>query len=62
MTTVYEEERDSEFVEADSTEEAVELIKQYIFDNTDHEEYPELEITEDSVELGDIATLIYATI
>lgn len=49
-TKKYKEEFDSESVEAESEPEAIELIKQYIFDNTDHEEYPEMKITEDGIE------------
>lgn len=52
--TEYKEEKDCEITDADSADEAIELIKQYIFDNTDHEEYPEMRITESGVDLGDI--------
>ncbi len=55
LNTVYKEERDTELVDADDPEDAIELIKQYIFDNTDHEEYPEMEITEDGVDLGEVS-------
>ena len=52
-TTKYKEEYDSELVEADSEPEAIELVKQYIFDNTDHEEHPEMQITENGIEFKD---------
>jgi len=53
LTTKYKDEYDSETVKAENEPEAIELVKQYIFDNTNHEEHPEMEITEDGIEFKD---------
>ena len=49
-STTYDTGKFQESVEAENELEAIELIKQYIFDNTDKQEYPEIEITENGVE------------
>jgi len=43
---------DPQPTEAESEEEAIELIKQWIFDEADKMEYPDIEITENGVSLG----------
>lgn len=52
-STTYDTGKFQEMVEAESELEAIELIKQYIFDNTDKDEYPEIEITDDRVDFKD---------
>lgn len=42
-----------ETVEAESEEEAIELVKQYILDETDKQEYPNIEIIDCEVDLGE---------
>lgn len=59
ITTEWIDETDSEFVEADSPEEAIELMKQHIFDNADHEEYPEIQITDDGVEFKNFKYCVF---
>ena len=49
-STTYDIGKFQETVEAESELEAIELIKQYIFDWTDKDEYPEIEITEGGIE------------
>ncbi len=49
-STTYDTGKFQESVEVENELEAIELIKQYIFDNTDKQEYPEIEITENGVE------------
>lgn len=43
---------DPETVEATSEEEAIELIKQWIFDQADKKMYPDIEITDTGIDLG----------
>lgn len=49
-STAYDTGKFQETVEAESELEAIELIKQWIFDNTDKQEYPEIEIIENGIE------------
>lgn len=50
--TVTERTRWKRLVEADSAEEAVELVKQYEFDNSEGQKIESLEWTVDDVELA----------
>ena len=49
-STTYDTGKFQETVAAESKIEAIELVKQWLFDNTDRQEYPEVEITENGIE------------
>lgn len=52
-STTYDIGKFQETVEAESELEAIELIKQWMFDETDKMEYPEIEITENGIDFED---------
>ena len=49
-STTYDVGKFQEMIEAESELDAIELIKQYVFDNADKDECPGIEIVDDGVE------------